>query len=407
VDRHDAAEAAVTFNCCNQAAIVGIGQTEFAKLLDRTETDLACEAILRAADDAGIDPRQIDGIARYDLEPATEVEVIYTLGIPHLRFYTGTASGGGGLASVVGMAALAVAGGAADTVVAYRSRKRSKVASFGPAKGMTGRPWEQAGTRLTGRSQYHHPYGVAAPVQEVALIARRHMHAFGTKAEHFGMQAVVQRFHAGSNPAAMYRTPITLEDWANSRMISDPIHLLDCSLENDGAVALIVTSAERAKDLRQPPVYIMSFAQGEHPGHYGLADYFRYTGVFGGRDTGGTFIGRTLFDRAGVTPADVDAAMIFDHFTPAVLMSLEQYGFCPIGDGGPFVEAGETRWPSGKIPVNTHGGSTSESSIHGFNHYPEAVRQLRGTAYNQVSNCEIVFVCGAITDPAGAVLLRR
>jgi acetyl-CoA acetyltransferase len=205
----------------------------------------------------------------------------------------------------------------------------------------------------------------------------------------------------------MHRAPITLEDWQGSRMISDPLRLLDCSLECAGAVALIVTSADRAKDLKQPPVYVMAFAQGEHPGHYGLADFFRYSGVFDGRDTGGRFIGRTLYERADVGPEDVDAAMIFDHYTPAVLISLEQYGFCPLGEGGPFIEAGETRWPDGALPVNTHGGSTSESSIHGLNHYPEAVRQLRGTATNQVKDCEIVFVCGAITDPAGALLLRR
>jgi acetyl-CoA acetyltransferase len=393
----------------DKAAIAGIGQTEYAKVIDRSETDLACEAILNACEDAGIDAVQIDGIARYDLEPANELEVIYSLGIPHLRFYAGTASGGGGVASVVGMAAMAVATGIANTVVVYRTRKRSKAASFGPdtAKGRSGRPWQQAGTQLTGGAQFHHPFGVATPTQEMAIIARRHMHVFGTKAEHFGTQAVVQRFHAGSNPSAMHRAPITLDDWRTSRMISDPLRLLDCSLESAGAVALIVTSADRATDMRHPPVYVMAFAQGEHPGHYGLADFFRFTGSFNGRDTGGVFIGRTLFERAGITPAEVDAAMIFDHYTPAVLMSLEQYGFCELGEGGPFIEAGETRWPTGKLPVNTHGGSTSESSIHGLNHYPEAVRQLRGTAYNQVKDCEVVFVCGAITDPAGALLLHR
>jgi acetyl-CoA acetyltransferase len=401
-------EATISFKCGNETAIVGIGQTEYAKMIDRTGTDLACEAILRAADDAGIDVRQIDGIVRYDLEPVTELHVIYNLGIPHLNFYAGTASGGGGLASVVAMAALAVAGGLANTVVVYRSRKRSKKAPPGPGAARTSnRPWETFGTHLSGGQQYHQPFGVAAPVQEISLIARRYMHTFGVKAEQFGMQAVAQRFHASTNPAAIYRTPITLDDWAASRMIADPMRLLDCSLENDGAVALIITSAERANDLRNLPVSIMAFAQGEHPGHYGLADFFSYTGVFGGRDTGGAYIGRTLFERAGVTPADVDAAMIFDHFTPAVHMSLEQYGFCPMGEGGRFVEAGETRWPSGKLPVNTHGGSTSESSIHGFNHLPEAVRQMRGTADNQVSDCQIVFVCGAITDPAGAILLGR
>lgn len=399
----------MTFLPRDKTAIVGIGQTEYAKVIDRSETDLACEAILAACSDAGLDPTEIDGLARYDLEPANELEVVYSLGIPHLRFYTGTASGGGGVASVVGMAAMAVASGVANTVVVYRTRKRSKAASFGPgkAKEASGRPWQQSGTQLSGLSQFHHPFGLATPTQEMALIARRHMHEFGTRPEHFGMQAVAQRFHAGSNPAAMFREPITLDDWRASRVVSDPIRVLDCSLECAGAVALIVTSAERARDLRRPPVYVMAFAQGEHPGHYGLADFFRYTGTFDGHDTGGVFIGRELFERAEITPADVDAAMIFDHYTPAVVMSLEQYGFCGLGEGGPFIEAGETQWPDGRLPVNTHGGSTSESSIHGLNHYPEAVRQLRGSAPNQVKDCELVFVCGAITDPAGALLLRR
>ena len=303
----------------DRAAIVGIGQTEYTKVIDRSETDLACEAILNACEDAGVPVTEVDGIVRYDLEPASELPVIYTLGIPHLRFYTGTASGGGGVASVVGIAALAVATGMATNVLVYRTRKRTKAASFGPDRGqaVSGRPWESGGGggQATAGNQWHHPFGVASPTQEVALIARRHMHVFGTKAEHFGTQAVVQRAHAGPNPAAMHRDPITLDDWAASRLIADPIRLLDCSLEGAGAVALLVTSAERARDLRQPPVYVMGFAQGEHPGHYGLPDFFRYTGSYDGRDTGGAFIGRELFGRAGIGPADVDAAMIFDHFT--------------------------------------------------------------------------------------------
>jgi len=130
-------------------------------------------------------------------------------------------------------------------------------------------------------------------------------------------------------------------------------------------------------------------------------------GQFDGRDTGGVAIGRRLFAMAGISPADVDAAMIFDHFTAAVAISLEQYGFCGLGEGGPFIESGATRWPEGSLPVNTHGGSNGEAFIHGFNHLPEAVRQLRGDAVNQVQGCEVVLVTGAITDPSGAVLLHR
>jgi acetyl-CoA acetyltransferase len=396
-----------TVDLRDRAAITGTGQTEFAKVLDRGELDLACEAILAACEDAGLDVGEIDGLVRYDIEPVNEVDLAYTLGIPHLRFYAETSSGGGGVASVVGVAALAVATGVARNVVAFRTRKRAKRASFGPRDDATGRPWEQAGPRLTGNAQFHHPWGVASPTQEVAMIARRHMYEFGTRAEHFGMQAIAQRAHAVSNPFAMYREPLTLDDWAASRVVADPIRVLDCSLESAGAVALVVSTAAQARDLRQAPAWITAWAQGEHPGHYGLADYFAHSGTYDGRDTGAVFIGRELFARAGITPADVDAAMIFDHFTPVVLMALEQYGFCGMGESGAFVEDGETRWPHGRLPVNTHGGSTSESSIHGLNHFPEAVRQLRGTASNQVDGCQVVFVCGAMTDPSGALLLHR
>jgi acetyl-CoA acetyltransferase len=234
------------------------------------------------------------------------------------------------------------------------------------------------------------------------------MHTFGTRAEAFGTQAVAQRFHASRNPDAIMRDPITLDDWRASRVIADPIRLVDCSLENDGAVAVIVSSAERAADLRQPPVYVAGFAQGEHPVHFALADYFTHASDFGGnQENGDIAIERRLFAMAGMVPADVDVAMVFDHFTMAVPLTLEQYGLCPTGKGGPFVESGATRWPDGSLPVNTHGGSNGEAFVHGFNHIPEAVRQLRGDAVNQVANCEVAFVNGSITDPAGAVLLRR
>ncbi len=392
----------------DRAAITGIGQTVFAKGLGRSELDLACEAVLAACDDAGLDVGEIDGIVRYGVEQVDEVALVYTLGIPRLSYFCETPSGGGGVASCVGLAAVGVATGLATNVVCYRARNRSKMASYGPDQNEGGRPWAKAGARLHDLRQHHHPYGVAAPAQEMALIARRHMHEFGTRAEAFGTQAVAQRFHASRNPNAIMREPITLDDWRASRMIADPIRLFDCSLENDGAVAVIVSSAERAADLRPPPVYVAGFAQGEHPIHVALSDYFAFGGDFGrGQKNGGIAIGERLFAMAGMVPADVDVAMVFDHFTMAVPLTIEQYGFCPMGEGGPFVESGATRWPDGALPVNTHGGSNGEAFVHGFNHIPEAVRQLRGTAVNQVAGCEVAFVNGSITDPAGAVLLRR
>jgi acetyl-CoA acetyltransferase len=389
----------------DSTAIVGIGQTAFGFDVPRTEADLASEAILAACDDAGLPVTAIDGAVRYDVENVRELDLLYGLGVPDLRFYVGTASGGGGLASTVGLAAQAVAAGHADVVVCYRARKRSKKSSYGAAPMQGGRPWEKAGTQLTGYAQWHHPFGLASPVQEMALIARRHMAVFGSTAEQFGTQAVAQRAHAARNPNALKREPITLADWAASRPIAEPLRLLDCSLECDGAVAVLVTSAERVVDLRQPAVFVHAAVQGGHPGHYQLLDYFASAPEL---HRGASLpMARRLWSQSDVRPDEVGAAMVFDHFTPAVPLSLEAWGFVEPGQGGPFVAAGETAWPGGQLPVNTHGGSTSEASIHGFNHWPEAVRQLRGTAVNQVPDCEAVFVCGAVTDPAGAVILRR
>ena len=388
-----------------QAAVAGIGQTAYAKGMGRTELDLACEAIRSACDDAGLRVSAIDGFVSYHIEQVAEVDLMTALGLPELRVMARTPSGGGGAASILGLAALAVASGAAECVIAFRSRNRSKSASYGNDPNQGGRPWSKAGNRLNDARQWEHPFGVAAPAHEFALIASRHMHVYGTRAEHFGMQAAAQRFHASRNPAAIMRTPITLDDWRASRPIADPIRLFDCSLENDGAAAVLVTSLDRARNLRQPAVRVLAQAQCGAPIHTQLCDFFAATAAFGERDDGAVGAGRRLFAQAGVTPADVDVAMIVDPFTVAVPLALEQYGFCERGAGGSFIANGDTRWPDGALPVNTHGGSNGEAFIHGVNHLPEAVRQLRGTAVNQVAGAEIAFVCGAISDPSGAVLL--
>jgi acetyl-CoA acetyltransferase len=219
------------------------------------------------------------------------------------------------------------------------------------------------------------------------------------------MQAVAQRFHASRNPTAIMRAEITLDDWRASRPIADPIRLFDCSLENDGAAAVLVTSLERARDLREPAIPVLGQVQYGAPIHTQLGEFFATTAAFGERDGGAVTAARRLFGAAGLTPRDVDVAMVVEPFTVAVPLALEQYGFCERGEGGPYIESGATRWPDGALPVNTHGGSNGEAFVHGVNHLPEAVRQLRGTAVNQVAGAEVAFVCGAISDPAGAVLL--
>ena len=201
------------------------------------------------------------------------------------------------------------------------------------------------------------------------------------------------------------REAVTLDDWRASRPIAEPIRLFDCSLENDGAAAVLVTTLDRARDLRQSAVPVLAQVQYGAPIHTQLCDFFATTAAFGERRGGAVDAGQRLFAEAGVTPADVDVALIVEPFTVAVPLALEQYGFCEQGAGGPFIESGATRWPDGALPVNTHGGSNGEAFVHGVNHLPEAVRQLRGTASSQVAGAEVAFVCGAISDPSGAVLL--
>lgn len=385
--------------------MAGIGQTPYAKDMGRTELGLACEAIRAACDDAGLSVGAVDGFVSYHIEQVAEVDLVTTLGIDELRFMARTPSGGGGAASILGLAAVAVERGVADHVVAFRARNRSKAASYGDDPNQGGRPWAKTGDRLRDARQWHHPFGVAAPAHEFALIASRHMHVYGTRPEHFGMQAVAQRFHASRNPDAIMRNPITLDDWRTSRPIAEPIRLFDCSLENDGATAVLVTSLDRARDLRRPAVPVLGQVQYGAPIHTQLCDFFTTTAAFGERTGGAVTAGHRLFTDAGVKPADVDVALIVEPFTVAVPLALEQYGFCERGAGGPFIASGATRWPDGALPVNTHGGSNGEAFVHGANHLPEAVRQMRGTARNQVAGAEVAFVCGAISDPSGAVLL--
>jgi acetyl-CoA acetyltransferase len=387
----------------DRAAIIGIGQTAFSKEIGKTEHRVACEAIAAAIADAGLTPKDIDGIVRYDIETNTELAIIYSLGIPHLRFFAGVTSGGGAVCGTIVLAAMAVATGQANNVVCFRARNRGKRSVAGPGKFRGGRPWEKTPPLLTDAYQYHIPFGLVTPAQEMALIYRRHMHEYGTTTEHFGAVAVAQRAHAARNPNAVMRAPLTLADHQRSRWISEPLRLLDCCLETDGACAVVVTSAERAKDAPQRPAYVLAGAQAEGPIHIQLADYFAHRQ----EETGGRAVARQLYAMAGVTPQDVDAAMFYDHFSPAVLLSLEDYGFCAPGEGGPFVAAGNIAWPHGSVPVNTHGGSLSEAFIHGYNHVLEGVRQIRGTSTCQVASAELVLVTSSNTDPTGAILLRR
>lgn len=387
----------------DKAAIAGIGQTRFAKSLGQSETEMAVEAIWNACDDAGISPREIDGVVRYDLEQTDEENLLGLLGAPDLQFFAGTPFGGGGSASVLVVAASAVASGMAQTVLVYRARARGKNSSYGRDSNQGGRYWQKLGTDLAGLNQWHVPQGLVSAFQEMAMISQRHRIEYGTTDDQYADVAIAFRGHAMRNPAAVMRTPMTREDHHASRMISDPLRLFDCNIETDGACALIVTSRERARDLKQPPVVIRAGAMGAGSHHIRLSTLFarRFDEEAAPR------IGRRLFEMGECRPEDVDVAFFYDFFTSLVIIALEQYGFAPRGEGGRFVEDGGLAWPDGRLVCNTNGGQLSEAFIHGFNNTVEAARQIRGTSTSQVEGCEIAFVAGGNTDPTGAVLLRR
>jgi acetyl-CoA acetyltransferase len=387
----------------DRAAIVGIGQTAFSRALGRSEYDMAVEAILAACADAGISPRDIDATVRYDMETTDEENLLAALGNPRLRYFVSSAWGGGGSASVLVLAAAAIAAGLATTVLVYRSRARGKQSAYGKGAHLGGRYWERLDTALPGLNSWHVPHGLVSAFQEMAMIAMRHRIEYGTTEDQYGEVAVAFRAHAARNPHAVMRTPLTIADHHASRMVSDPLRLLDCCIETDGAVALLVTSAERARDLRQRPAYILAGAMAAGGHHIRLSTFFDRERA----DDGAPHVASQLWAMAGAAPEDVDVAFFYDFFTPLVIMALEDYGFARPGEGGPFVERGGLAWPDGRLVCNTNGGQLSEAFIHGFNNTAEAVRQIRGTSSSQVDGCRLAFVAGGNTDPTGAVLLRR
>lgn len=382
----------------DQACIAGVGHTEYSKDSGRSELELACESIRAAIDDAGLRPADIDGITKFTMDNNDAVAIARSLGIPALRFFSEAAYGGGGgpLGTVL-LAAMAVATGQATAVVAFRAmneRSGRGTARFGQASTEAG---------ATGVDAYHAPYGLFSPAQMVALAAHRHMHLYGTESRHFGEIAVACRHHANFNPdAMMYGRPMSLEDHQRSRMIATPLRLYDCCLETDGGAAVIVTAADRARDLAQPPVYIAAGGLGGG----------RWNHRFMVRDiesprTEASVIAERLFSDAGITPADIDVLFIYDHFTPLVLMAIEEYGFCRRGEGKDFVSDGRLRWPDGELPLNTSGGNLSEGYVHGMQNTIEAVRQLRGTARCQVEDANYAFVSAGNAVPTSAMILRR
>ncbi len=381
-----------------RAAIAGIGATEFSKDSGRSELRLAVEAVLAALDDAGLSPDDVDGMCTFSMDNNPEVEVNRNIGGGDLRFFSRIHYGGGAACAIIQQAAMAVATGVAEVVVCYRAMNERSVQRFGV--GVQDRP------RLPSAESAHFgwyaPYGLLTPASWVAMAAQRYLHQYGATTEDFGRVSVADRKHAATNPAAwFYGQPISLEDHQRSRWIIEPLRLLDCCQESDGAVAVVVTSLARARELRRPPAVIEAAAQGATREQQMMTGYYAKD-IAGLPEMG--LVARQLYETAGIGPGDIQTAVIYDHFTPFVLVQLEEFGFCARGEAKDFVRDGNIEL-GGRLPINTHGGQIGEAYIHGMNGVSEAVRQIRGTAVNAVKDVERVLVTAGTGVPTSALIL--
>lgn len=395
-----------------RAVIAGIGDSGFWRrgLSGRSEYRLALDAILNACTDAGIDPKQIDGVTSFADESSTVTAIVDGLGLTDFRYSMQPFdASGGGMAAALDQAAMAIETGRANYVVFFRGISMSGDGRYGRPGGYKG---EKAGT---GRNvsysptywpgmvgSFNAPFGASVPAQHWALQAMKHCQLYGTTGPQLAEVAVAARLHAMRNPRALKRDPLSVDDHQNSRFIAEPLRLLDCCMESDAAGAVILTSRDRAMDCRSPGVQVLSSVTGTTVGMSTIHGYSPYPSA------NLRSVAPRLWGEAGVHPEDVDVAQIYDHFTSHVLMAFEDLGFCDIGEGGPFAESGALRWPHGSIPTNTSGGQLSEVYTVGISLLIEAVRQLRGTSTCQVEGAETALVTsGGGSCPTGAMVLGK
>lgn len=382
-----------------KVAIVGIGATEFSKNSGRTEMRLAVEATLAALADAGLETDAVDGMCTFTMDNNPEMDVHRLIGGRDLTFFSRIDYGGGGACAPILQAAMAIVSGIAETVVCYRALNERSWYRFG-----SGATPMRSPTFLNTHYGWYVPAGLSTPASYVAMVARRYMQEFGVTSQDFGLVSVAARDFAATNPAAFFHgQPITLDDHQNSRWIAEPLHLLDCCQESDGAVALVVTSVERARCLRRKPVIVAAAAQGSAQGQHRMTSFYRDE-ITRLPELG--LVARQLYDQSGLAPADIQSAIIYDHFTPYVLIQLEELGFCRRGEAKDFIRSGEHA-RGGRLPINPNGGQLGEAYIHGMNGIAEAVRQLRGSAVNQLDGLVNILVTAGTGVPSSGLILTR
>ncbi len=366
-------------NLSRKCAIVGVGETAVGKRPEASTHSLHLEAIRACLQDAGISASEVDGLVTN--QPLNDAHRSYAVKLAHMagidpRYATDLALGGATPIAMVQHAVMAIDAGMANTVVCVHARKRS---TPDPSPGFPIR---------SGDEHWERPWGHFSAVANHAFAAQRHMYEYGTRSEDLAEVAVSARKHACLNNNATMRKPITLEDHQQSRMIVDPLHLLDCSLESDGGGAILVSSAGRARDFPKPLVSILGM--GQHHPHSSMMDAPSLTTLGGKRSS------EMAYQMAGLAPKDMDFAQIYDCFTITTMITLEDYGFCAKGEGKDFVKGGRIDI-GGELPVNTHGGLLSQAHLEGMLHVTEAAKQLRGNeveAERQVPHARLGIVSG-------------
>ncbi len=382
----------------SEAAIAGIGQTRYSKKSGVSELSLACEAVRNAIRDAGLAPREVDGLVTFLMDSSDEVEVARAVGLGELSFFSQINYGGGAAVGLVHQAAMAVATGAARNVVVYRA--------------MNGRSGQRMGQGVSGNVitsdlvhwSWYMPYGMVTPASWVALFTQAYMHETGATSEHLAQVAITQRKHAQANPnAAGHGRPLSLDQYMESRVVAEPLRLYDCCQETDGGCALLVTSPERARDLAQPPVRIRAVCQASADGQEQMTSFYRPELASLPEMEQAA---RTVYAQSGLGPEDIQAACLYDAFTSEILMQLESFGFCAKGEAKDFVADGGLEL-GGRLPNNTHGGLLSEAYIHGVNNIAEGARLVRGTSCNQPDGVDHVLVSSGVGVPTGALILGK
>lgn len=382
----------------NEAVIVGIGQTDFTKNSGRSEVQLAAECTKAAIADAGLEASDIDGMTSFTLDTSDETEVARNVGCGDLTFFSRIGYGGGAAVGIVHQAAMAVATGAAKYVVGFRA-----------LNGRSGQRYSQgvSGNIVTSdlvHWGYYMPFGLLTPTSWVAMFTQRYMHQTGCKSTDLAEVCMAQRAHAVKNPNAFfYERPMTLDDHQTSRMICDPLRLYDCCQETDGGCAFVITTPERAKDLAQKGAVIRGIAQGSGEDQEQMTSFYRGDIA---RIYEMEVVAKQMWEVAGMSARDIDAAIIYDAFSSIVLFQLEAFGFCEPGEAKDYVKD-SALGAGGRLPTNTHGGQLSESYIHGINGVNEGVRLIRGTSVNQPEKNDHVLVTAGVGVPTSAMVLGQ